>query len=235
MWNLTVLINRCPRTSPPNVKDSRGIVAMPCRSSISHHCSCLQMLPSWCSQCEAVTYIGMVGLWLPFWCPTVLMRMSSCTIPTTGPLVFYASLGACEQFYFLSIGVLSLMFDIRKVPLFLLPGNSRVLKEDRGQVIFSPFDCSPAGVHIYFEQELAFNFVKYKMKCKIPLLSIYWIINKLSLIFQFFLQSMGVVLYVLVCGALPFDGPTLPILRQRVLEGRFRIPYFMSEGTVCFY
>eukprot|EP00069_Balaena_mysticetus_P018742 bmy_11670T0 len=40
---------------------------------------------------------------------------------------------------------------------------------------------------------------------------------------------MGVVLYVLVCGALPFDGPTLPILRQRVLEGRFRIPYFMSE------
>jgi len=42
---------------------------------------------------------------------------------------------------------------------------------------------------------------------------------------------MGVVLYVLVCGALPFDGPTLPILRQRVLEGRFRIPYFMSEGN----
>ena len=44
------------------------------------------------------------------------------------------------------------------------------------------------------------------------------------------LQSMGVVLYVLVCGALPFDGPTLPVLRQRVLEGRFRIPYFMTEG-----
>lgn len=41
---------------------------------------------------------------------------------------------------------------------------------------------------------------------------------------------MGVVLYVLVCGALPFDGPTLPDLRQRVLEGRFRIPYFMTEG-----
>lgn len=41
---------------------------------------------------------------------------------------------------------------------------------------------------------------------------------------------MGVVLYVLVCGALPFDGPSLPVLRQRVLEGRFRIPYFMTEG-----
>lgn len=35
---------------------------------------------------------------------------------------------------------------------------------------------------------------------------------------------------MLVCGALPFDGPTLPVLRQRVLEGRFRIPYFMTEG-----
>lgn len=48
---------------------------------------------------------------------------------------------------------------------------------------------------------------------------------------MFVLQSMGVVLYVLVCGALPFDGPNLPVLRQRVLEGRFRIPYFMTEGT----
>ena len=40
--------------------------------------------------------------------------------------------------------------------------------------------------------------------------------------------SMGVVLYVLVCGALPFDGNTLQSLKTRVLSGKFRIPYFMS-------
>ncbi|XP_055302042.1 serine/threonine-protein kinase SIK1 isoform X2 [Sitodiplosis mosellana] len=41
--------------------------------------------------------------------------------------------------------------------------------------------------------------------------------------------SLGVVLYVLVCGALPFDGSTLQSLRDRVLSGRFRIPFFMSQ------
>uniref|UniRef100_T1IL91 non-specific serine/threonine protein kinase n=1 Tax=Strigamia maritima TaxID=126957 RepID=T1IL91_STRMM len=41
--------------------------------------------------------------------------------------------------------------------------------------------------------------------------------------------SLGVVLYVLVCGALPFDGSNLQTLRDRVLSGRFRIPYFMSS------
>ncbi|XP_076392946.1 serine/threonine-protein kinase SIK3 isoform X5 [Megachile rotundata] len=40
--------------------------------------------------------------------------------------------------------------------------------------------------------------------------------------------SLGVVLYVLVCGALPFDGPTMQVLRSVVISGKFRIPFFMS-------
>lgn len=41
--------------------------------------------------------------------------------------------------------------------------------------------------------------------------------------------SLGVVLYVLVCGALPFDGATLHDLRSMVISGKFRIPFFMSQ------
>lgn len=41
--------------------------------------------------------------------------------------------------------------------------------------------------------------------------------------------SLGVVLYVLVCGALPFDGTTLTKLRARVLAGKFKIPFYLSS------
>ncbi|KAF4519665.1 hypothetical protein B566_EDAN005002, partial [Ephemera danica] len=42
-------------------------------------------------------------------------------------------------------------------------------------------------------------------------------------------MSLGVVLYVLVCGALPFDGETLQTLKARVIDGKVRIPFFMSR------
>ncbi|UYV62678.1 SIK3 [Cordylochernes scorpioides] len=42
-------------------------------------------------------------------------------------------------------------------------------------------------------------------------------------------QSLGVLLYVLVCGVQPFDGSTLQNLREQILSGIFRIPYFMSQ------
>ncbi|XP_059139871.1 uncharacterized protein LOC131928009 isoform X2 [Physella acuta] len=41
--------------------------------------------------------------------------------------------------------------------------------------------------------------------------------------------SLGVVLYVLVCGALPFDGSTLQSLRNRVLAGKYRVPFYMTR------
>ena len=48
--------------------------------------------------------------------------------------------------------------------------------------------------------------------------------------YMYVLQSLGVVLYVMVSGALPFDGANLQQLRNRVLLGRYRVPYYMSEG-----
>jgi serine/threonine protein kinase len=38
--------------------------------------------------------------------------------------------------------------------------------------------------------------------------------------------------YLFISGAFPFEGHTLQLLRDRVLSGRYRIPYYMSSGNI---
>eukprot|EP01156_Anaeramoeba_ignava_P011153 Anaeramoba_ignava/a482136_49.p1 GENE.a482136_49~~a482136_49.p1 ORF type:complete len:744 (-),score=162.98 a482136_49:431-2662(-) len=48
--------------------------------------------------------------------------------------------------------------------------------------------------------------------------------------------SLGVVLYAILCGFLPFQGPTVRDLCQRIVQGSFQVPSFISlEATDLLY
>ena len=44
------------------------------------------------------------------------------------------------------------------------------------------------------------------------------------------LQSLGVLLYIFVCGHLPFDSQNFGELRKQVLSGQVRLPFYLSSG-----
>lgn len=97
-------------------------------------------------------------------------------------------------------------------------------------IFLTGFANTPNLVYFWrhFDSKITPKFVKQKSHCLYP--SIRFVNPVCGIIYFFVFQSLGVVLYVLVCGALPFDGSTLQSLRSRVLDGRFRIPFFMSTG-----
>ena len=41
--------------------------------------------------------------------------------------------------------------------------------------------------------------------------------------------SLGVVLYVLVCGYLPFEAHVFNALRTQVINGTYKVPFFLSQ------
>jgi len=43
--------------------------------------------------------------------------------------------------------------------------------------------------------------------------------------------SMGIILYVLVCGKVPFDDESMPVLYQKIKAGRVDYPPYLSSGN----
>lgn len=44
--------------------------------------------------------------------------------------------------------------------------------------------------------------------------------------------SLGVILYVIVCGYLPFEASQFTLLRSQVVCGNYKLPFFLSEGNL---
>lgn len=43
--------------------------------------------------------------------------------------------------------------------------------------------------------------------------------------------SLGVLLYAMVCGSLPFNARSIPMLIKKIVEGKFKLPKFLSPGA----
>jgi serine/threonine protein kinase len=46
------------------------------------------------------------------------------------------------------------------------------------------------------------------------------------------LWSFGIVLYVLVCGRVPFDDHSMPALHAKIKRGQVEYPNYLSSGTL---
>lgn len=44
--------------------------------------------------------------------------------------------------------------------------------------------------------------------------------------------SCGVILYVMVCGKLPFDDEHIPVLFRKITEGKFSVPEWLSSDLM---